>query len=458
MPSRTADMDVTDRLRRVAWNTAVRKTERGVPLLPVEFAVEQGRAVQLVDVRDEAELFGPLGHIPGTAWVPLAEVERITRDVDHSTLVLVVCNDGDRSLEAVLRLMAAGMEWVAALAGGLRAWKDRGYATTTNRDVLERRTIDAPVVPVLSGEQQPLTLDDIRAHIGDPRSVRWVKMAAMMLHGKTSCIDGRDDNGVVGTPGGDAGEFVLALSTIEAMTGQVLSDETVAQLLVRYVDAFGHFYLHTDITALNLFIASLRADPRIDESWLPARTAPAQAWRQFTAAPPQQVRPFLLEHLVAPDAIGCGHLKFMLTRSADYGVRSELVRAFFRAFFTMRWEGLTQLEYVPLGGRHREGAVCVVHLDEEVEPFTRIPLVSPTVNGVQMFVNHPDVTRYQRRLVSRFVCLHSGVGPRPADTDVYFGELSATARRQAGHTVGALAAGLPVFQVRFDINGEFTVT
>ena len=37
----------------------------------------------------------------------------------------------------------------------------------------------------------------IEAHIGDPHSVRWVKMAALLLHGKSSCVDGRDDNGCV---------------------------------------------------------------------------------------------------------------------------------------------------------------------------------------------------------------------------------------------------------------------
>ena len=33
---------------------------------------------------------------------------------------------------------------------------------------------------------------------------------------RLSCVDGRDDSGVMGTPGGDAGEFLLALAAVEA--------------------------------------------------------------------------------------------------------------------------------------------------------------------------------------------------------------------------------------------------
>jgi hypothetical protein len=52
--------------------------------------------------------------------------------------------------------------------------------------------------------------------------VRWVKMAALLLHGKSSCVDGRDDHGVIGTPGGDAGEFLLALTSIERVDRQAV--------------------------------------------------------------------------------------------------------------------------------------------------------------------------------------------------------------------------------------------
>lgn len=281
-------------------------------------------------------------------------------------------------------------------------------------------------------------------------------MAAFLLHGKTSCVDGRDDHGVVGTPGGDSGEFLLALGAVERVTGRPLPDAALPGLLARYVEAFGHFYLHSDVGALNRYIARMRADPRIPEAALPARTDPPQAWRRFTAGPPEAVRPFVLEHLVHPDSVGCGHLKFMLTKSEAYGVRAGLVEGFLRAYFTSRWNGLIELEFVPLGGGHREGAVVAVHLDD-VQPYTQVPLVSPNVLGLQMFVSHPEVTAYQRSLACRFLCRELDLGLKADELSALVAEQARLGAQQLGQTLGALAKGLPSYDVRFGRGGEVSV-
>lgn len=451
-----SEAELAERMLRVNWNTAVRRDERGVAWLKPEFVAEQGRAVQVVDVREQDELTGALGHLPGCAWIPAGEIERVAREVVDDTLLVLVCSDGQRSGDAMRRLAVVGMDWVAAMEGGVQAWKDRGFATSRDAAVAQRTSVAAPSVPVKAPEKRPLTREDIVEHLGDPRTVRWAKVAAFLLHGKTSCVDGRDDHGVVGTPGGDAGELLLALGACERVTGRPIAAEALPALLGRYVDAFGHFYLHSDVGALNRYIARMRADPRIPESALPARTDPPQAWRRFTAGPPDAVRPYVLEHLVHPDSVGCGHLKFMLTKSEAYGLRSGLVEAFLRAYFTSRWNGLIELEFVPLGGGHREGAVVSVHLDD-VQPYTQVPLVSPNVQGLQMFVNHPEVTAYQRGLISCFFCRELDLGLSADDLTSLVEEQARLGKQQMGETLGALAQGLPVYDVRFGRGGEVQV-
>jgi hypothetical protein len=51
------------------------------------------------------------------------------------------------------------------------------------------------------GHDNKISLDAIKTHIGDALNIQWLKMAAFLVHGRHSCVDGRDDSGVVGTPG-----------------------------------------------------------------------------------------------------------------------------------------------------------------------------------------------------------------------------------------------------------------
>lgn len=95
------------------------------------------------------------------------------------------------------------------------------------------------------------------------------------------------------------------------------------------------------------------------------------------AGPPPEVRDVVLEHLIQPAHFGCGHVRMMLTRSGEYGVRPELVKMFIRSFMMARWAGSPHLELVPLAGGHAEGAVLNVRTERSLYPFSHVPLVSP---------------------------------------------------------------------------------
>jgi hypothetical protein len=110
---------------------------------------------------------------------------------------------------------------------------------------------------------------------------------------------------------------------------------------------------------------------------------------------------------------------------------------------------------VVLGGDHVEGAVASVVVDGGLHSYTRVPLVSPMVAGVQMFVSHPQVTALLRREMAAFLA-EAGAVP-PGEEAALAAELEGLGARQMSATLARLAKGLPVFELRFDHGGDCTV-
>src|SRR4029079_9468847 len=128
--------------------------------------------------------------------------------------------------------------FVAFMGGGLMSWRDLGYSTTRDPSILDRedqlRVIDEPVEA-----PEKVTVDDVRRHVGDRLSVRWIKLPALLVRGLVSCVDGRDDSGVSGGAGGDSGELLIGLRALERAMYRDLTDAEVSTLLSRRLDVFG---------------------------------------------------------------------------------------------------------------------------------------------------------------------------------------------------------------------------
>jgi rhodanese-related sulfurtransferase len=449
---------ITTRLVQVSFRVAARRDAAGVPRVPAEVVAEQGQLVRILDVRDEAELTGPLGHIPAVTHVPLARIGSVPEVLDRDTCVVLVSQRGGRAGIAAQLLEELGMSHVAAMQGGMAAWKQLGFTTLRDPDSY-RRTLVA-LAPGVGRDGRPLevlepgaalTAEQITRHVGDSTSVRWVKLGAFLLHGKRSCVDGRDDHGVIGTPGGDAGELLLALAATERLGQPPLAPADVERVLARHVDTFGRFYMHSDVAAMNrLIVDGYRRDERIAPYI--AQIDTPEEWRRFHEQPPGEIRDVLLEHLVQPGVMGCGHLKAAMTTDS-YAVRPALARAFLEAFHRLRWSGAPELEWVVLGGAHAEAAVANITVEGGLHSYTRIPLVSPSVAGVQMFVNHPQVTSFLRRELAAFLCELAIAD----DAERLAGEIERLGAEQAMQTLGRLANGLPVFEIRFALDGHATV-
>ncbi|HJL18091.1 MAG TPA: rhodanese-like domain-containing protein [Sandaracinaceae bacterium LLY-WYZ-13_1] len=457
-----SDLSNPDVLLRENWQTQCRLGADGTPLLPPRFVAEAGPRVWIVDVREDGELTGPLGHIPGVWRMPLGRIAEVATALRAYTPVVLVCDDGSRSSTGARFLEALGMTTVAALDGGMAHWRTKGFGVSRDAEV---RFLEAPAPGhgsdgrLLSGgtKEKHLSLDAIEAHVGDASKVRRVKLAAFLLATQTSCVDGREDRAIIGTPGGDAGELLLGLAAVEAVTGKEVSPDDVPTLARAFADTFGGIYLHTDNHALNRLVRSLRSDDRLKDAVASLQTI--DDWEAFLRRPPRDLRPALLEHLQQPEHVGCGHIKLALTQPDAYRVRPALITRFFEAFYSGLWQGAPDLTWVVLGGDHAEGAVVQVTVEEALHPFSEIPMIAPSIGGVQMFVNHPQVVAYLRQQTAHFLAnrVASLLGLEEGMEAKLLEEIPKIGDVQAGATLAALAAGLPVFNVHFGRDGKAAV-
>lgn len=439
----------SERMFRVNWVANLQKTPSGVPFVTADFTAKQGWRVRVVDVRQPDELVGVLGHVPGSDWIPLDRVATLASRIDPDDPVILISGGEERAHDAAELLSKKGMRFVAYMAGGIMSWRDLGYSTTRDRSILERRDVLREIDRGLMGAPEHVTAEHVQKHVGDRVSVKWIKFPALLVRGLVSCVDGRDDSGVVGSPGGDVGELLVGLRALEKMLRRDLTDAEIATLLARRLDAFGRCYMHTDVDASNKTMQAVRSDARfagqsvgLDEPL---------AWRKFLAAPPRDVQDALLEHALRPEHVGCGHLRLALLRPGEYDVREGLVTALLRSFHRQRWEGTPELEVVALGGGHTERAVLNVRTSGPLMPFSRIPLVSPSVGGAQVFVYHPRVTSYLRKQLARFLALQTDIAGTIDAFELHI-EMERLGATQLTKTLGALAKGLPIYDVTF--NGD----
>jgi hypothetical protein len=344
----------------------------------------------------------------------------------------------DAEQSSMVRALA-GLALVTALAG----CETEPGVTDPLDDTTSEQTAGSDVHTVM----RPVSREDIADHIADRNRVRWTKAATLMLHGTQACMDGRDAHAIVGTPGGDAGELVLALATAEHLHGRAFTSAEVAQIFDAYLEAFGHFYMHTDDHAVAALVERLRVEhPDAD---LP-KPDDHDALARFMQSPPPELRDEMLDMLTQPAFVGCGHLRLMLQHPEAYGVRPELVAAVLRNFHRDLWAGHPATDFVVLQGRHEESAVVTVELPHDVHTYTRIPLVSPRVGDTEIFVVHPQVARFVRRENAAFLLEQVPLLQESADEAAFFAELERLAHRQESATLQRLAPSLPRYSVVFE--------
>lgn len=95
---------------------------------------ERGDEFQIVDVREEDEFSGPLGHIRDARLIPLGQLEQAAADLSKDQPIVTVCRSGARSAQAVTILKKAGFTRVANMAGGMLRWRAQNLPAQGARD------------------------------------------------------------------------------------------------------------------------------------------------------------------------------------------------------------------------------------------------------------------------------------------------------------------------------------
>jgi rhodanese-related sulfurtransferase len=100
-----------------------------VPIASVAtLAAASLRGERIVDVRDRHEYLS--GHVPGAEWIPLPVIPLRLNAFAGNKPVWVVCESGNRSLQAAAYLSGHGVNAVT-IAGGTSAWRSAGMPIRT---------------------------------------------------------------------------------------------------------------------------------------------------------------------------------------------------------------------------------------------------------------------------------------------------------------------------------------
>eukprot|EP00455_Lapot_gusevi_P050129 TRINITY_DN721_c0_g5_i4.p1 TRINITY_DN721_c0_g5~~TRINITY_DN721_c0_g5_i4.p1 ORF type:complete len:606 (-),score=122.28 TRINITY_DN721_c0_g5_i4:113-1930(-) len=485
------------RWSRWFWLSWILHLQQHHGMIAPDMVAQLGRTIYLIDIRSESEVSGGMGYIPGSDWLPYQQVDTLVlhlqqagegRDPRYMPVVLVGHDDVLARKVAADLQQQEGFMFVAAMVGGILEWKNLGYGTRRDNQLVQRKGLfhrrspvdvklppdvaaanPAPVTsPQSASSTDPnnheLSLAEITEHVGQATNLQWLKMATFMLNSQLSCVDGRDPSGVVGTPGGDIGELVVVLAAAEQVSGQQLTEQQVETIFWRRLDAFGRCYLHSDVHAMHELRAALDSDAQFQQ-YHPLLHNPF-TFNRFVQHPPADIQGPLLDLLINPRLLGCGHIRLMLQNSEVYQVRPELVQYVLRAFFRALWKGAAECDFVVLSGQHREGAVVVVQSANPLHSFSYIPLVTPACEAQkQVFVDHSQVAGHLRKELARFVSLQRDIiqidtsttteDPRMLDT--FFHKLDSLANLHLQTTLGHLACGLPLYQLNFLDDHRVTV-
>jgi len=279
-----------------------------------------------------------------------------------------------------------------------------------------------------------------------------------------ACVDGRRRKGAIGTPGGNAGEFILMLTAQFGDKTANLSLDKIREYLENYLEINGRFYFHTDENAFgNLLQEVVKTYPKEED------------------------KESLLEELTSSEHVGCGHLKKSLDFSEDYGVNSDFIKKVIKAIYLRMWdrnkkikeasslherkiaEKGRKIDFQILTGKHKEKAVVVVkRVDKNGNELAalklddKVPMIPPHSHSISFFVSHPKAKGLLRDILTKEA---NKIFPdEKVDSEELLEKINALGKIQSAQTLARLAIikkdgqedhGFPVFFAVYDEDGKF---
>jgi hydroxyacylglutathione hydrolase len=105
------------------------KLPASIDALSLHGLIDAHVGVQVIDVRLPFDYFG--GRVPGSLNVPALSISGRLGQIPADRPLVFVCDDGERSVEAVAAARKAGFINVSLLTGGYDAWLDADLPTET---------------------------------------------------------------------------------------------------------------------------------------------------------------------------------------------------------------------------------------------------------------------------------------------------------------------------------------
>lgn len=107
-----------------------KKRIREVTIDEVKAKLDRREKFVLIDVREESEYAAD--HLPGAVHLGKGTIERDVEDrvPDQNTPMVLYCGGGFRSALAADNLQKMGYTHVLSMDGGIRGWREKGFALT----------------------------------------------------------------------------------------------------------------------------------------------------------------------------------------------------------------------------------------------------------------------------------------------------------------------------------------
>jgi len=259
---------------------------------------------------------------------------------------------------------------------------------------------------------------------------------------KTSlmCLDDRVVKPSLVTPGGDLGEFVLALAAYLRERDPSPSALPTQQA----VDSYLRMYLETVPEERPMIHCTDDTAMRHLEDSLPAEGLnlrnPAGTVKRQT----------LLQMLTMPENHGDLHIRLMLKQPEWYQLNARLVPMVLRSYYGLLWEQNPKVELVVLTGQSDPQAFFEVSSSQTCQDKGMAPMLTPRETGHSVLVSHLDAASLRRLDLATFFARIADATPRKVDKEQLHQRLDRHGWLALETTGSRIASGLPFYTLRYD--------
>jgi hypothetical protein len=260
------------------------------------------------------------------------------------------------------------------------------------------------------------------------------------------CLDDRLTGPSLSTPGGELGEFIIAVSTYLEETGSQPTQDMVDSFMLKYLQSLPpeRPLVHcTDERAIRHLEAELPMEN------LDLQRPPLQFIRAAG----------LLDKLTEAENHGDSHIRLMLKSPDWFQLDERLVPMVLRSFYTSLWQQNEEensplhqsprLQLVVLRGEPSPQAFLEVSSGELCYQGGYAPLLVPRDGRHSLFISHFDAVSMRREELAGFFSNLAQATPQKLDREKFHQRLDRHGWLALETTGSRIAAGLPFFSISY---------